>query len=223
MKHRRCVSELVEKHHPCFSSLFSPGSSCKRVDSRPEKERIMVLAATENKYELDLVEIAMKIKFPENEIRNHVDRTRKYNRNILGGSVSEEEDQMTGDMGVPESSGDHLDVLATAQEEEVEALTSLATANRILREARAKQHQVRMARGFFLQQQSHRDRNNGRPERKCVFFGGSLGPYNVRRSKEGQPKRKEMRQHMWHTVKSLCPFTPKRACPHKKRWRQDQR
>ena len=80
---------------------------------------------------------------------------------------------MTGDMGVPESSVDDLDVLATAQEEEVEALTSLATANRILREARAKQHQVRMARGFFLQQQSHRDRNNGRPERKCVLCGGS--------------------------------------------------
>ena len=74
---------------------------------------------------------------------------------------------------MPESSGDDLDVLATAQEEEVQALTSLATANRTLREARAKQHQVRMARGFFPRQQSHRDRNNGRPERKCVFCRGS--------------------------------------------------
>ena len=82
---------------PLFLESVSPGSSCKRVDSRPEKERNMILAATENKYELDLVEVAMKIQFPENEIRNHVDRTRKYNRNILAGAVSEEEDQMKGD------------------------------------------------------------------------------------------------------------------------------
>ena len=74
---------------------------------------------------------------------------------------------------MPESSGDVLDVLATAQEEEVQALTSLATAARTLREARAKQHEVRMARCFFPQQQSHPYRNNGRPERKCVLYGGS--------------------------------------------------
>ena len=55
---------------------------------------------------------------------------------------------------------------------EVHTLTSLATKNRTLREARAKQHQVRMARGFFPQQQSPPDRNNGRLKRKCVFCGG---------------------------------------------------
>ena len=55
------------------------------------------------------------------------------------------------------------------------------------------------------------------------FAEDHVGPHNVQRSKEGQPERREMRQHMWHTVKSLCPFTPKWACSHKKRWRQDQR
>ena len=47
-----------------------------------------------------------------------------------------EEDQSTRDMEGPDSSGDDLDVLAAAQEEEVEALTSLATANSTLRDAR---------------------------------------------------------------------------------------
>ena len=89
------------------------------------------------------------------------------------GAVNVEEDQLTRDMEGPDSSGDVLDVLAAAQEEEVEALTSLATANRTLREARAKQHEVRMVRCFFPQQQSHPYRNNGRPERKCVLCGGS--------------------------------------------------
>ena len=55
----------------------------------------MNLAATENKYQLDFVEQAMKIQFPEDEIRNHDDRTRKYDNNILAGAVSEEEDLMT--------------------------------------------------------------------------------------------------------------------------------
>ena len=71
---------------------------------------------------------------------------------------------MTGGMGVPESSGDDLDVLATAQEEEVEALTSWATNNRTLSEAT-----LGMDGTGFLQQQSHPDRNHGRLERKCVF------------------------------------------------------
>ena len=46
---------------------------------------------------------------------------------------------------------------------------------------------------------------------------------NVQRSKEGQLKRREMRQHMWHTVKPQYPFTPKRACSHERRWRRDRR
>ena len=134
----------------------------------------MILAATGNKCQLHLVEQAMMIQFPKDEIRNHDDRTGKYNNNILASAVNVEENQLTGDMEVPDSSGDDLDVLATAQEEEeVEALTSLATISRTLREARAKQHQVRMARCFFPQQQSHPDRNNGRPERKCALCGGS--------------------------------------------------
>ena len=109
----------------------------------------MILAATGNKCQMDLVvEVAMKIQFPKDEIRNHDDRTGKYNNNILVRADNVEEDQLTGDIEVPDSSGDDLDVLATDQEE-VEALMSLATVNRTLREARAKQHQVRMARRFL--------------------------------------------------------------------------
>ena len=62
--------------------------------------------------------------------------------------------------------------MATAQEDEAEALGSLATANRTLRVARDKQHQVRMSRGYFSQQQLQRDQNSKRPERKCVICDG---------------------------------------------------
>ena len=103
---------------------------------------------------------------------------------------------------------------------EVQALTSLATHNRTLREARAKQHQVRMARSFY----SHiPTAPTGDWNGSVSFAENHTGLHNIQRSEEGQPKRREMRQHMWRTEKSLCPCLPKRACSHKKRWRRDGR
>ena len=60
------------------------------------RERNMILATTGNRYQLDQVEQAMKIHFPDDEIRHHDDRTGKYHNNILGGAVDEEDDQVTG-------------------------------------------------------------------------------------------------------------------------------
>ena len=136
------------------------------------RERNMILAATGNKYQLDQVEQAMKIQFPDDEIRYHDDRTGKHHNTLLGGAVEEEEEQMSVHEESHENSDDDLDPLAKAQEEEAEALTSLVTANRTLREARDKQHRVRMSRGYLPQQQSQRDRYNKRPERKCVICNG---------------------------------------------------
>ena len=93
-------------------------------------------------------------------------------RRFLGGAVDEEDEHFSGHEEGLENNDEYLDALATAQEEEAEALASLATANRTLREARDKQHQVRMARGYFPQQQLQRDRNNKKPERKCVICNG---------------------------------------------------
>ena len=129
---------------------------------------------------------------------------------------------MTGDIEVPESSGDDLDVLATAQEKKFKPWRHWPlTNNRTPREARAKQHQVRMARGFFPQQQSHPSASTGDWNGSVSIAENHIGLHNVQRSEEGQPKRREMRQHTWHTEKSLCPFTPNRACSHKERWRRD--
>ena len=64
------------------------------------RERNMILAATGNTYQLDLVEQAMKIQFLDDEIRNHDDRTGKYHNNSLGGAAEEDEDQTTRDSEV---------------------------------------------------------------------------------------------------------------------------
>ena len=56
----------------------------------------MILAATENRHQLDQVGQAMKIQFPDDEIRHHDDRTGKHLNNILRGAVDEEDDQVTG-------------------------------------------------------------------------------------------------------------------------------
>ena len=72
----------------------------------------MILAATGNRYQLDQVEQAMKIQFPDDEKRHHDDPTDIYHNNILGGAVLKKRENNDGD----------LDALATAQEEEAEAL-----------------------------------------------------------------------------------------------------
>ena len=94
------------------------------------RERNMILAATGNKYQLDQVEQAFKIQFPDDEIRYHDDRTGNHHNTLLGGAVEEEEEQMSVHEEILENNDEDLDALATAQEE-AEALTSLATANRI--------------------------------------------------------------------------------------------
>ena len=159
----------------------------QQKSSLEAKERNMILAATRNRYQLDQVEQDMKIQFPDDEIRHHDDRTGKYHNNILlGGAVDEEDDQVTRAEVELENNDEDLDALATAQEE-AEALVSLATANRTLREVRDKQHQVRMSRGYFPQQQSQRDRSTKRPERKCVICNG-LHWASQCPEKQGKPK-----------------------------------
>ena len=172
------------------------------------RERNMILAAMGNKYQLDQVEQALKIQFPDNEIRYHDDRNGKHHNTLLGGAVEEEEEQMSAHEETHENSDDDLDALAKVQEEEAEALTSLATANRTLREARDKQHQVRMSRGYFPQQQSQRDRYNKRPERKCVICNGSHWASQCP-EKQGKPgeKKGEVTAHTAYNEFSMAVHT----------------
>ena len=117
----------------------------------------MILAATGNKYQLDQLGQALKIQFPDDEIRYHDDRTGKQHDRFLGGAVDGRKHFSSHEEGL-ENNDEYLDALATAQEDEAEALASLATANKTLREARDKQHQVRMSPGYLHQQHSQRDR-----------------------------------------------------------------
>ena len=75
-----------------------------------------MLAATGNRYQLDLVEQAMKIRFADDEKRNHDDRTGKYHNNILRGAVGEDDDLLCGTDEGLDTTEEDLDALATAQE-----------------------------------------------------------------------------------------------------------
>ena len=72
----------------------------------------MILGETGNNFQHDLVEQAMKIQFPDDEIRNHDDRTGKYN--ILQGAVNGDDDLLSVDEEGPETTEEDLDALATA-------------------------------------------------------------------------------------------------------------
>ena len=56
----------------------------KRVSWWQERGRNMIWAAKGKRDQLDQVEPAMKIQFPDDEIRHHDDRTGTYHKNILG-------------------------------------------------------------------------------------------------------------------------------------------
>ena len=78
----------------------------------------------------------MKIQFPDDEIRNHDDRTGKYHDNNQGGAVNQYDDHEEGQ----ETTEEDLDALVMAQEEQVDS------------DGREKQHQERMSRGYYPQQ-----------------------------------------------------------------------
>ena len=158
----------------------------------------------------------MKIQIPDGETRNHDDQAGKYRNNILGGAVNEDEDQSPGDEEEQENDEGDLDAWTTAQEEESEALASLATANRTLRVARETQRQVRMSRGYFPQQQVQRDRTNRRQERKCVICSGP------RWASQCPGKQGEATAHTAYSELSMA-CAQKRACSQEKRWKQERR
>ena len=54
-----------------------------------------MLAATGNKYQLDQLEQALKIQFPDDEIRHHDDRTGKQHDRFLGNAVDEEDEHFS--------------------------------------------------------------------------------------------------------------------------------
>ena len=91
MKYRQCPLRIMKNLHLCSLSLCLPGFSTKEWPGG-KRERNMILAATWNRYELDQVEQAMKIQFPDDEVRNNDDRIGKYHNNILGGAVNEDDD-----------------------------------------------------------------------------------------------------------------------------------
>ena len=104
MKHGQRLLKIVKKRHLCSQTLCSPDRSTKVV------WRNMILAA------VHLVEQAMKIQFPDDEMCNHDDHTGKYQDNILGGAVSDDDDLLSGNEEGTETKED-LDALATTQKQ----------------------------------------------------------------------------------------------------------
>ena len=128
---------------------------------------------------------------------DHDDCAGKCPNNTLRGAVDEEDDNNDGE----------LDAMAKAQEE-AEALVSLATGNRTLREARDKHHQMRMSCGYFLQQLSERDHPTKRPERKCVICNGPIWAPQCP-EKQGKPEEQngEATAHTAHSEFAMTGHT----------------
>ena len=81
---RQSVSKVMKKHH------FILRACVRLFLSAKEGKRNMILAETGNRCQFDIVEQAMKIQVPNDEIRNHDDRIGKQHNNIFGGGVNED-------------------------------------------------------------------------------------------------------------------------------------
>ena len=147
----------------------------------------------------------MTIQFPDDEIRNHDDRTGKY----ITTSWEAPSIRMTTscrEMHKNLKSQEDLDELATAQDSEAKARASLATAGSTLRDARENQHQVRQSRGLNPQQQwrctviGPAQGRNGSASSAVVHSG----PHGVQKCKGTPAKRKEKQPHTKRTSNLQC-------------------
>ena len=172
----------------------------------------MILAATGNRYQLDLVEQAMKKQFPDDETRNHDDRTGKYHNNILGGDVNEDDDHLTRTEQEQERTVRKILTHWPRHSKKKQTLwhpwPQQTEHSRMLE----KHHQVRVSRGQYPQKQGQRESTNKTQERTCVICSGHTWFHSVQKSKGNHARTRERRQPMRRTANLLCLCTQKRAC-----------
>ena len=133
----------------------------------------------------------MKIQFPDDDIRNHDDRTGKYHNNILEVPSMRTTIICQRMKKSQRNNEDNLDALAAAQEEAAAALASLVAANRALRDACEKQHQVRMSRGYFPQQQGNAIVPTGGRNEHSSSAAVHTGLHSVHNSQGNQVRKRE--------------------------------
>ena len=164
----------------------------------------MMLAAIGNIYQLDLVERAMKIQIPDDEMCHHDERIGKYHSIFLRGSVNEDDA--------------HLRQWTT----------------RTILMLWPRQSKGRRSRSFGILGHSKqntpwcvRETASGTDDRDRNESASSAavhtGLHSVQRSKETRRKRKEKRELIRRTAKVPWPCTQKRACSQEKHWKQEGR
>ena len=123
-------------------------------------------------------------------------------------------DPLSGNEEGQESIEEDLDGMATAQEEEAEALASLATANRTLRDIGDKQY-IRATGATRSSQQKA-----GAAMRHLQR--STLGLTVSREARENLARRREKRQLTQRTANLQWLCTQKRAYSHEEPWKQEE-
>ena len=119
-------------------------------------ERNLIHTAVQGDYSLQRIAQELRSQWDDNNIRQ---RDSRHQTSYLGEAEDEIEDD---DFGLQEGyTAEHLSeegqaLVAEAEEEAQSALAALHQAKRTLREAREKQHQVRMSRQYFKSPGSNR-------------------------------------------------------------------
>ena len=203
---------ITTKLLPCFLNRYMPGFLTEGWTRGKREEHDTCSDRTQ----------ALKIQFPDDEMRCHEDRTGKQHDRFLGGAVDEEDEHF---QVMKKFSRTTMSILMhwprhkkTKQKlwhlspQKTEHCVKLETNN-----IRYERHVVIFLNNTYSEIVTIRDQNGS-----ASSVSVHIGLHSAMKNWGNQLRRREKRQPTQRTANSLWQFTQKRACSQRKRWKQEK-
>ena len=157
------------------------------------QERNMIQTAVNGNFSVDRIAQELRNQWPEEELRKRDQGGRAAS---MWQDVTAEDDELPLEetaqwtaagleqQGMTEEG---IALVAEAAEEAEEALAAMEQARRTLREARAKQHQVKMSRQYYKVNEKQGENTHRRPSEKTLKCFRCGGPHKIANCPERKP------------------------------------
>ena len=168
------------------------------------QEKNMIQTAVNGDFSVERVAQELRTQWPDDELRRrdqggrHAGYWARSTEEDQGMSEEEETSWTAGDLRADGMTSEGIALVAEAAEEAEAALAAMEQARRTLREARAKQHQVKMSRKYYKVPEG-RDRDNQKPRDKTIKCFRCGGPHKIAECPEKKPPSQ-------HYAKEEAPF-----------------
>ena len=153
-------------------------------------EKNMIRTAVGGDFSVDRIAQELRTQWPEEELkrRDQVGRRSGYmvSKTVVEAELTDDEQPgwTAGDLLADGMTQEGIALVAEAAEEAEQALAAMKQAKRTLREARARQHQVKMSRKYYKVPDTNDD---ARPREKTVKCFRCGGPHKIAECPEKKP------------------------------------